>query len=261
MMGVVLLIEDNKRLRETIENILSPYYELISTARGEETFKVLELKKVDLILLDIFLSSSIDGFDILRLIRNDSKFKNIPVIILSGLADEEAIHNALQLGANDYLVKPFSLTILLYKINNFIALIHSITEFSAISNLHVESFDKDSVSEKLKQLDMIIDEMISTDKYLGIKEIAKKMDLSVSSLVRLLNKKYRISPNRYIMKRRLEKANLLLMTGRLKIKEVAFHLGFSSVAYFTKCYKDLYGHSPKNTQVFSNKKHRPFIDM
>lgn len=261
MKGVVLLVEDNKRLRDTIENILLPYHEVIPISRGEDVLNVLELKKIDLILLDIFLSSSIDGFDILRIIRNDTKFKNLPVIVLSALADEEAVQNALQLGANDYLIKPFSLSILLYKINNLIDLVRSIAENIAIGNIHMKTLENDATAAKLIQFDTLIDDMISTDNYLDIKTIAKRMDLSVSSLVRLMNSKYGISPNRYIMKRRLEKANLLLLTGRMKIKEIAFHLGFSSVAYFTKCYKDFFGYPPKKKLIENNQSHRPFIGI
>jgi len=82
------------------------------------------------------------------------------------------------------------------------------------------------------------------DADLSIHDIAQRLNLSVSTFERIIKKAYKMPPNRYILNRRLEKANLLLSSTDLPIKEISMTMGFNSVSYFTKCYKALYGFSP-----------------
>jgi transcriptional regulator GlxA family with amidase domain len=99
-------------------------------------------------------------------------------------------------------------------------------------------------NNQLQEFERIIEEMLLKDAHLLIPEIAVQLNTSVSTLERAIKKAYKMPPNRYILNRRLEKANLLLSNTKLPIKEISMTMGFNSVSYFSKCYKALYGFSP-----------------
>ena len=101
----ILVIEDDKFLRELIvRKLLKSDYDVYEAADGEEGLKKIKEERPDLVLLDLVLPS-IDGFDVLARIKEDSNIKSIPVIILSNLGQREDLEKALKLGAADYLVK------------------------------------------------------------------------------------------------------------------------------------------------------------
>ena len=97
----------------------------------------------------------------------------------------------------------------------------------------------------LKSFELQIEESILNDKNTPIKEIAAKLNISQSTLERVIKKKLNMSPNKYISKRKLEKADILLRSNMgMSIKEISFSLGFNSVSYFIKCYKKMYHRTP-----------------
>ena len=104
--------------------------------------------------------------------------------------------------------------------------------------------DPGFANNQLQDFERIIEEILLKDADLSIHDIAQRLNLSVSTFERVIKKAYKMPPNRYILNRRLEKANLLLSSTNLPIKEISMTMGFNSVSYFTKCYKALYGFSP-----------------
>lgn len=104
-MKKILFIEDESALQKTFEDMLkSQEYEMISATDGEIGLRLAKTKNPDLILLDLILPK-LAGLDVLKQLKQDSKTKNIPVIILTNLEDMENIEKALSLGAMTYLVK------------------------------------------------------------------------------------------------------------------------------------------------------------
>lgn len=104
--------------------------------------------------------------------------------------------------------------------------------------------DSSFANNQLQEFERIIEEILLKNADLSIHDIAHRLNLSVSTFERLIKKAYKMPPNRYILHRRLEKANLLLANTHLPIKEISMTMGFNSVSYFTKCYKALYGFPP-----------------
>ena len=101
----ILLVEDDKFLRKVLEKkLINKGFEVISAVDGDEAFEKVVLDKPDIVLLDIILPKK-SGFIFLENFRKDPNFKEIPVLILSNLGQEEDIKKAFELGANDYFVK------------------------------------------------------------------------------------------------------------------------------------------------------------
>ena len=104
-MKKILVVEDDKFLRELIvQKLLSEEYETLEAVDGEEGLKKISEGKPDMVLLDIILPG-MDGFEVLKKIKEDTSLKDIPVIILSNLGQQDDIDKGIQLGAKDYLIK------------------------------------------------------------------------------------------------------------------------------------------------------------
>lgn len=122
----VLVIEDEPDIRDLIEfNLKKHHYNVNLANNGEKGLKEVRSSHPDLILLDLMLPG-IQGIDVCRLIKTDPNIKNIPIIILSALGQEEDIVRGLESGADDYVSKPFSLDILNARIKTVLRRYNSI---------------------------------------------------------------------------------------------------------------------------------------
>jgi DNA-binding response OmpR family regulator len=242
----ILIIEDSDKFRSTILQLLSDDYNVIGVNDASKGLASCESFKPDIILLDIMLPGNIDGFSFLRIIKKDKSLAHIPVIIISALASNDKITEGLKLGANDYLIKPFDLIQLDLKIKNQLSISSNLRENILIEQ-HIPFTINNDSRDVLKEFEMILEENILKDKSLSIKDFAKLLNISQSTLERLIKKGFGISPNKYILERKLEKADILLHSNKgISIKEVSFLFGFSSVSYFSRCYKKVYGRSPSS---------------
>jgi len=113
--ATILLADDNADMRDYVRRLLTPIYEVKTAADGEAALAALHEGRPDLVLSDVMMPG-LDGFGLLRQIRADAKLADLPVILLSARAGEEASIEGLDAGADDYLVKPFSARELLARI-------------------------------------------------------------------------------------------------------------------------------------------------
>jgi YesN/AraC family two-component response regulator len=242
----VLIVEDTKMLRMSLEVILQESYEVAGAADGNEALDLLRNFTPDIILLDLMLPYPLDGFSLLRLFKSNPTTNMVPVIIISGLSGEDKIIQGLELGANDFLVKPIKSKELLLKIRNLTGIVQvnednakqqRLITTKASSNANSKDFFDDSFEAIVEKLN---DDDLNT-----IPSIAKKMSVSVSTLERMIKAKYQMTPKQYITEIKLMKAEVLLRQGNTSVKQVSFQSGFNSVAYFCHCFKKKYGKPPK----------------
>lgn len=101
----ILIIEDDSYISDMYRiKLENSGYEVIITGDGIEGFKALEKQKPNVILLDIVMPK-MDGFNVLKMIKNDSNYKDIPVILLTNLGQEENVKRGFELGAASYIIK------------------------------------------------------------------------------------------------------------------------------------------------------------
>lgn len=242
----VLIVEDTKMLRMSLEVILQETYEVAGAADGNEALEILREFTPDIILLDLMLPYPLDGFSLLRLLKSNPSTNMIPVIIISGMSGEDKIIQGLELGANDFLVKPIKSKELLLKIRNLTGILQVNEEkvkqkrLLASKNLN-SSESKDFFEDSFEA----IVEKLNEDDLNTIPSIAKRMSVSVSTLERMIKAKYNMTPKQYITEIKLMKAEVLLRQGNTSVKQVSFQSGFNSVAYFCHCFKKKYGKPPK----------------
>lgn len=242
----VLIVEDTKMLRMSLEVILQETYEVAGAADGNEALEILREFTPDIILLDLMLPYPLDGFSLLRLLKSNPSTNMIPVIIISGMSGDDKIIQGLELGANDFLVKPIKSKELLLKIRNLTGILQvneeKVKQKRLLASKNITSSEsKDFFEDSFEA----IVEKLNEDDLNTIPSIAKRMSVSVSTLERMIKSKYNMTPKQYITEIKLMKAEVLLRQGNTSVKQVSFQSGFNSVAYFCHCFKKKYGKPPK----------------
>ena len=240
------MIEDNRALRETLKDWISMYCKVIEADGGITALKILESRMPDLILLDIMLPFPLDGFAILRILKNEPKLFAIPVILMSALNSEEKIKEGLKIGADVFLVKPFILKDLMKKISNLISS-QGNTSYNPINaDLLNPDSSADVESSFKRKFESIAETLITKSSNTTVLSIASQMSMSISTLERWTMKVYGMTPKKFIMNIKLVKAEILLRQNMGSIKDIAFTVGFNSVSYFCLCFRKKYENSPKS---------------
>jgi two-component system, OmpR family, response regulator VicR len=120
-MKKILVAEDNKLILETIAHSLSREgYEIIKALDGKECLKILETTEVDLLITDLYMPY-VNGHEVISILRDERK-KTIPILVLSAGGAEDIVCKAFDLGADDFMVKPFSLVELNVRVRKLLAL-------------------------------------------------------------------------------------------------------------------------------------------
>jgi len=262
--NVVLVIEDNLDMQNHIKRVVEQQHHCLLATSGEQGLLIAEEYIPDLIVCDIMLTG-IDGFEVLKQLKDNELTAHIPVILLTARSDLESRLHGLNLQADEYLSKPFNQQELLIRIENLIEnrkLLQQNYLDKFRDNLKVER--KESSVKKVSQLTPSEKEVLSVDdKFieklekivakmyletdLGIQELASNMAMSERQLQRKMKVILGTTPNNFIKEFRLAKAKILLENGS-KIGRIALDVGFSSQTYFGRCFKESFHCTPKQYQ-------------
>lgn len=247
----ILLVDDNAEMRRFIHNNLIDSYSVIEAVDGMDALEKIVTDSPDIIVTDIIMPR-MDGIELVNRIRNDFKTSHTPIIMLTAKKTPEDRLMAMKYGADAYITKPFSIDLLLVRIDNLLTQRRLLFErYSAQAATHrVEDFvPKDVVvtnrdQEFMKILMKWVDENISNTD-LTIKDLADHLGLGRTVLYNKVKALTGKSPVELIKEYRVIKAELLIRTGQFSVSEVAYQLGFSDPAYFSRCFKEQYKVSPK----------------
>lgn len=121
MPKTILVVDDSPTIRKFVSLALENIgYKVLTASDGMEVFEILtKVETIDLIITDINMPN-LDGFELIKSLRSDEKFKDVPIIILSSLSDGESIDTGLKLGANSYLIKPFNVKKVQYEVSKYL---------------------------------------------------------------------------------------------------------------------------------------------
>jgi signal transduction histidine kinase/ligand-binding sensor domain-containing protein/DNA-binding response OmpR family regulator len=241
----VLVVEDDKDLRIFIRNELSDAYEVVEASNGKEGLQMALMYNPDLVLSDIMMPL-MDGVEFCKKLKSDERTSHLPVILLSALHSQEKQIEGLALGADDYIFKPFNVTILKSKITNILNARYELSRrFSSSTSLQYENeIANDSDRMLIQSIIDIVLENITNEK-INAEFIAKKILISRSVIYIKVEALTGQSVNEFIRNIRLKKSTTLLTKKDFNITEVAYAVGFSSQSYFTRCFTKKFGKSPK----------------
>ena len=114
---LILVVDDAEINRMMLQGLIESLgYDSVSAENGAEALEIIRSNTPDLVLLDIVMPV-MDGYEVLKSLKTDSDFRNIPVIVVSSLDEMKSMVRCVELGAEDYLAKPFDATLLRARVN------------------------------------------------------------------------------------------------------------------------------------------------
>jgi signal transduction histidine kinase/DNA-binding response OmpR family regulator len=243
---IVLIVEDNPDVRDYIKDALKADYHIEEAANGEQGLRRAEKIIPDLIVSDIMMPK-MDGYEMTRQLRQDQRTSHIPIILLTAKSDKDSKLQGLGLGADDYLIKPFDSEELLARIKNLIETRKMLQEkfgsgtevLQRPAKANLSCFDEQFLSRVM----MVIEEHLSEEEF-SIEEFGKDVGMSRSQIHRKLKALTGKSTSVYLRTVRLAKAKQMIEQKKGNISDICYAVGFSSPAYFSRCFKDEFGYAP-----------------
>ncbi len=240
----VLIVEDNNELGEYLLRTLSHHYNCSLAKDGLKALEAVAERQPDVIVSDVMMPN-MDGFALCQAIKTELATSHVPFILLTAKSDYDSRIEGLSHKANVYLSKPFEAEELLLHIRNLTVQLKKL-KLHYQQNLK-QSIGIDSsvqVSERTfsEKLDAILDKYYASTDF-DPPALAEAMALSERQLQRKLKALADCTPSQFIRTRRLEKSKLMLLSG-VPVGNVAFDCGFSSQAYFTKCFRETFDLTP-----------------
>ena len=243
----ILIIEDERNIRELLTDILKPYYNVTEAEDGEDALKMLEQNMPDIIISDIMMPK-LDGINLMSKLKADSRTTHIPIISISAKNSIEDHINAYEHGTDLYIPKPFHPRHVLIAVENLISRNRMLKDYfnSSRSSMTIkDGLVLHSEDEQfLHQIVAFIEQNIEDDS-LGPNSISDFIGISKASLYRRLKELTDKTPSEFVRTIRLEHASKLLITTKLTAMEVMYRSGFSNKSYFYREFGKQYGMSPK----------------
>jgi YesN/AraC family two-component response regulator len=199
----------------------------------------------DIVISDIMMPK-MDGLQMCHKIKTEIRTSHIPVVLLSAKANLESIAEGYNEGADVYVTKPFSEAILKKQVENVLngrqLLRKKFSKEFLIQpeNIAISSRDEIFLKKAIKTVEEHME-----DHQFSSELFCEKMGMSRSNLHNKLKKLTSLSSSEFIRNIRLKRASSLLKDSQFNVEEVAYKVGFNSPAYFSKCFKLLFGSSPK----------------
>ncbi len=248
----LLIIDDNDDIRHYITENLSERYNILDFDNAEDAYAVAQKKDVSLIVCDIMLPG-MDGIQFCKKIKSDLKTSHIPVILLTARTSVEYQIEGYEKGADDYIVKPFSIRLLKTRIQNLIEQRNNLRKKIRNLDLEPSNIAPTSLDEQLLRKAIgFIEENISNNEY-SVNHLSKSLGLSHDNCYRKIKNLTGLSVVQFINSIRLRRAAQMLEKTDFSISEILYDVGFASPSYFTKCFKQQFGVSPKE---YRNKESR-----
>lgn len=242
----LLIIEDNHDLRDFLKDNLSRDYHVYEAANGKAGMNTAFAKIPDLVVTDIIMPD-IDGIEVCRRLKNDERTSHILVIILSAKTTQENRIEGLEKGADDYLSKPFDINELRIRISNLLVqrarLRHKYGLIAESGEYDETSFTVDDLF--MKKVNSIINENLKNfDFDVGI--LQEKLGMSRIHLYRKIKALTGLSPSSILHYHRMKLAAKMIREKKSNLTEIALSIGISNPSYFSRCFREFYGVSPKD---------------
>jgi DNA-binding response OmpR family regulator len=241
----VLVVEDNPDLCMVLETELENDYEILMATNGREGLDLALQHIPDLIISDIMMPV-MSGIELCSALKTNELTNHIPVVMLTARDKEREQIEGLEVGANDYITKPFSIPILKMRVRNLLESRRNFRERM------IRQWKEDGLDETTATPfeDPLVNRAIGlvrehiADSAFGVEDLAQSMNLNSRSLQRKLKALTDQTPREFIRAIRMREAHSLLRAGELSISEVAFQVGYGEPTHFSRSFKQVFAISP-----------------
>lgn len=247
----LLVVEDHADIRLYLRVLFSATYNIIMAENGEEGVRMARKEIPDLVITDVMMPV-MNGFECCRILKEDLKTCHIPIILLTALTDDENIVKGIELGADDYILKPFNPEILRTKVKR---LIKSRTELKRIyTKLLMPSITVNGSQEEntetiiiedpfITQILNIVNENLQNPEF-NVKKLAEMLNMSQPTLYRKVKQLTNFTIIELVRGVRLKRSAELLRSRKYNVQEVAEMVGYNDISTFRKHFVDFYGTTP-----------------
>ena len=246
----ILIVEDTEDLRRYLKDNLKKTYKVYTATNGNEALKILNKKNLNLVISDVMMPE-MDGIELCKTIKKSVELSHIPIILLTAKSSYMERLEGLEVGADDYIAKPFHLKEIKSRIRNILEnrkrLQYKFKNLNYFENIEIEvGLHDEKLLEKLIKL---LEEKIE-DPTLTVNDISKELGLSRVHLFRKMKAIAGMTPSAFIKDFRMKKAKAIFSKNpSAPIAEVAYSVGFQDVKYFGKCFKKHFGKSPSKIKT------------
>lgn len=242
----VLIVEDHDYLRGFLKSAMESEFKIYMAEDGQQAWKLIQELTPDLVVSDIMMPN-MDGFELCKKLKSTYETSHIPIILLTSLTGKAQQLKGLGLGADDYLVKPFDVTLLLQRIKSIIQNREVIREKAMkmikFNDSDAVLLDNELNDKFLKRIVEVVRENIENTNF-SKDDFASAMNVSRSLLYKKIKSLTNQSPTDFIKTIRLNYGAELLHSRKYTVTEVSELCGFASVGYFSTVFKKYFGKSP-----------------
>lgn len=240
---IMLIVEDNADVRYFIRSHFEPVFKVYETKNGKEGWD-LALKIIPDVIISDILMPDVDGFEFCKRIKKDERTSHIPVLLLTALHSKEHEIEGLSSGADDYITKPFDISILQTKVENMLQARRSLKEkytrelILKPSDIAISSTDERFLRKAIE----VVEKNISNGD-LDIEHFAIEVGVSRMQLYRKFNALTNMTVKEFIRSIRLKRAAQMLLEKKMNVAEIAYSVGFRDLSHFRKCFHREFGMS------------------
>ena len=240
----MLIVDDSEDMRQFLENNFKDKYHIITAGDGIEALHLLQKHQVSIIISD-WMMPRMDGAEFCRRVRQNPLTSHIPFVMLTAKTDDDSKVKGMDVGADAYIEKPFSVQYLEACIRNILQIRRQLMEKFSTQPLEpvTEIAQNSTDNEFLKKMNQIIEENFSNSE-LNVDFLAERLNISRSGLSAKIRTLADVTPNEMIQIVRLKRAAQLLHEGGHMVSEVGYMVGFTNPSYFSKCFQKQFGIRP-----------------
>ena len=255
------MVEDNAELKIYIYNSLSDKYEVRDASNGKEALQLIASGWMPDIIVTDLMMPEMDGIELINNIRNDFTVSHIPIIMITAKHEDDVQVKAMRYGADGYIAKPFTMELLLARIDNMLERRKALV--AKLSTQLNDASDADGKPRKSGKIDISPEEIVITDKdeqiikrvmtwleenvsdpEITVEQLAAYIGMGRTSMYNKIKGLTGKSPVELIQEFRMEKATYYLKSGQFSVSETSYKVGFSDPGYFSRSFKKHFGVSP-----------------
>ncbi len=244
----ILLVEDNADFREFVGGQLTDSFQVFTAVDGRSALKILEKEDIDLIISDIMMEG-MDGLELCKAVKTNLATSHIPIILLTAKALAEDEVRGLELGADDYVTKPFHMRILRLRIQKLLdAHKQAQRTFSEKLEVNPSEITITSLDEKFLSKAIRMTEENMADADFSVEKLSSLLGIHRTHLYKKLLSITGKTPLEFIRTIRLKRAAQYLLQSQLYVSEIAYQVGFNSPKLFSRQFKEAFGMTPREYQ-------------
>ncbi|MBE9600462.1 hybrid sensor histidine kinase/response regulator transcription factor [Pedobacter sp. MC2016-24] len=241
----ILIVEDNDEIRQLLRNYIGNDYKIIESADGQEGWETAIELLPELIICDVMMPV-MDGLELTKKLKMDERTSHIPIILLTAKSSHTHQMEGMEMGADSYVTKPFSMELLKLNVRNLLQSRANMRQkFSQQVSLQPQNITVSTIDHNFMAKVMQCIEERMADQDFGVPELSAQIGMSQPVLYKKIRAITDLSVNDFIKSIRLKKAAQLLLQKVYNISEVSYLVGFNDPKYFSREFKKQYGQTPR----------------